>query len=149
MPATTLSVRQRLALLAQGMQLDAADYAALQQLLTEQFHAALRHDAPAMEDVALRIAAQAQTLEQRSAVRVQHAQALLPAGQPVSMRSVFAQLPQGLRSQLMAMWTNLQAQVTACKALNMRNCQLIMQQAETMRAVIAGGIPAEDVYGPR
>lgn len=149
MPAADLSVRQRLAQLAQGMQQDAGDYARLQDLLGAQFHAALRHDAVAMADVAQRIAAQAQCLEQRSRVRVQHAQALLPAGTALSMTAVFAQLPESLRQQLMTLWGHLQTQVADCKTLNMRNCQLIMAQADTMRAVIAGGVPAEDIYGPR
>lgn len=144
-----MSARQHLAQLAQGMQQDAAGYEALQTLLEAQFHAALRHDAGAMEAVALRIAEQAEQLARQSDARIEHARALLPGGQKLSMTAVFAPLPQALRHQLLGMWNALQAQVTACQALNVRNCQLIMQQAETMRAVLAGGVVTEDIYAPR
>lgn len=148
LPEATMSVRQRLAQLAQGMQQDADGYAALKNLLEKQFHAALSHDAMAMEAVALQIAEQAEQLARQSDARVQHARALLPVGHKLSMTAVFAGLPQALRAQLMAMWSALQAQVTTCQALNVRNCQLIMQQAETMRAVMAGGASVEGIYAP-
>ena len=41
----------------------------------------------------------------------------------------------------------LQARVQECKACNLRNCQLIMEQAEVMRGVIAGS-SQPDIYVP-
>ena len=146
---TAISVRQRWAQIALGMQQDTAAYQVLQQLLHTQFHAALRHDAAGMEDVAQQITQQAQQLEQARQARVAHAQALLPQGAPVSMTALFSQLPAPLQQQMTALWRKLEAQVQACKAMNLRNCELIMAQAQTMRQVIAGGAQQEDIYGPR
>lgn len=142
------SARQRWAHIAVGMQQDLAGYATLQRLMHEQFHAALRHDATAMQEVAQRITAQAEALELSSQQRVLHAQALLPAGVPVSMSALFAQLQAPLQQQLQALWSQLEAVVQQCKALNVRNCQLIMEQAQTMRQVLGGGSQEESIYGP-
>lgn len=143
-----LSVRQRWAHIALGMQHDLAAYGVLQTLLREQFHAALRHDATAMQDVAQRISAQAQMLTLSSQQRVLHAQALLPAGAPVSMHALFARLQAPLQSQLQGLWSQLEAMVLECKALNVRNCQLIMEQAQTMRQVLGTSNHEEGIYGP-
>ena len=67
--------RQRWVAIAQGMQQDVADYAALQDLLKQQFHAALRHDAARMHSLADAITAQTDKLEASRAARVQHVQA--------------------------------------------------------------------------
>ena len=144
-----LSARQRWAHIAQGMQQDLLAYGQMHTLMQAQFHAALRHDAAEMQSVAERIAAQAQSLAQSSQQRVAHAQALLPAGQPVSMTALFALLPAALQQQLQRLWKQLEAAVQQCKALNVRNCQLIMEQAQIMRQVL-GAIPADEgIYGPR
>lgn len=146
---TAFSARQRWAQIALGMQQDTAAYQALQQLLHAQFHAALRHDAAGMERVAQQITEQAHLLEQARQVRVAHAQALLPQGAPVSMTALFSLLQAPLQQQMTALWHKLEAQVQTCKKMNLRNCQLIMEQAQTMRQVIAGGATQEDIYGPR
>ena len=143
-----LSARQRWAHIALGMQQDVAAYGALQTMLGEQFHAALRHDAAAMQAVAQRITAQAQALEQSREQRVAHARALLPAGTPVTMTALFALLQAPLQQQLRNLWRQLEALVQHCKALNVRNCQLIMEQAQTMRHVLGGGNHEEGIYGP-
>lgn len=144
-----LSARQHWAQIAQGMQQDLVAYGQMHTLMQEQFHAALRHDAAAMESVAERIAAQAQRLEQSGQQRVAHAQALLPAGTPVTMTAVFALLSAPLRQQLQALWRRLEAAVQQCKALNVRNCQLIMEQAQIMRQVLGASAADEGIYGPR
>ena len=142
-----MTVRQHWAGLAQGMQQDLQAYGQLRDLLHTQFHAALRHDAPAMEQVALQITAQVQELDRTRQERSVHARALLPAGTPLSMASVFALVQAPLRSQLESMWAQLEAQVQTCQHLNQRNCQLIMEQAEVMRTVIAGSAQP-DIYAP-
>lgn len=147
--STGLSARQRWAHIAQGMHQDVAGYREMHTLMQAQFHAALRHDAPAMQDVAERIAAQAQSLEQSSQQRVVHARALLPVGAPVSMTAVFALLQGPLQGQLQALWQQLETSVQQCKALNVRNCQLIMEQAQIMRQVLGATTADEGIYGPR
>lgn len=145
-----MTPRQHWIGIAQGLQQDLAGYQALQSLLQQQFHAALRHDAAAMEAVAQQITAQAEQLEAASRQRVLHARALMRAQEDtVSMTQLFLQLKAPLQQQLQALWDRLQQQVQECKSLNLRNCRLIMEQAELMRNVITGGMPDEDIYAPR
>lgn len=145
--AAAVPERQRWAAIARGMQQDLVAYTALRALLHTQFHAALRHDATAMEQVALQITAQVQQLDGARHQRSQHVQALLPAGAPLSMAALFARLQPPLQQQLQTLWEQLQAQVQECKAHNVRNCGLIMEQAEVMRTVIAGQSQPE-IYAP-
>lgn len=140
-------MQQRWAAIAQGMQQDLAAYGRLRELLEQQFHAALRHDAPAMAQVAQNITAQADALADSRQQRVSHARALLPAGAALSMSALFGLLKAPLQQQLQALWAQLETQVQSCKALNLRNCELIMEQADLMRTVIAGGAQAE-IYAP-
>lgn len=145
----TAQMRQHWVAIAQGMQADIQGYEQLRLLLKAQFHAALRHDATAMEQVALQIAAQAQLLGQSTEGRVLHVRALLGSGQHVSMSAVFMQLKAPLQQQMQALWAQLEALVQECKAMNLRNCQLIMEQAELMRQVVGGSAQQEMIYGPR
>lgn len=141
--------RQHWVSLAQGMQQDIQGYQSLRDLLHEQFHAALRHDAAAMEQVALCISAQAEQLAQSTQVRRTHVSTLLPGASQLSMRAAFALLKPPLQQQMQALWERLETLVQECKAMNVRNCGLIMEQAELMHQVIAGGAPAQEIYGPR
>ena len=146
-----MSARQRWGAIAQGIQQDLQAYQALRQLLKQQFHAALRHDAVLMAQLGEAIETQAAQLEQARQLRVQHAKALLPPQAALSMTALFAQLQQPLQGQLQGLWQQLEALVVDCKQLNMRNCQLIMEQAEIMREVIAsraGTAVATDIYAP-
>lgn len=146
---TGLTLRQRWAHIALGMQQDVASYQALQDLLRVQFHAALRHDAQAMEAVAQQITEQASQLDAARKARVEHVHALLPHGARPSMTQAIAQLQGGLQQQLLALWQQLEAQVQACKTQNVRNCQLIMEQAQTMRQVIGIEAAQDGIYAPR
>ena len=140
--------RQRWAHIAAGLQQDLKAYAALHTLMDAQFHAALRHDAAAMQEVAQRITAQAQALEQSTQQRVLHAQALLPVGAPVTMTALFAQLQAPLQQQFLRLWHQLETLVQHCKTRNVRNCQLIMEQAQIMRQVLGATNQDEAIYGP-
>ena len=145
-----MTPRQHWAAIAQGLQADLQGYADLQALQQAQFHAALRHDGAGMERIAQQILAQAEQLEAARQQRVQHVQALLPAGAAVSMSALFAQLASPLREQMQALWDRLEAQVQHCQQLNVRNCQLILEQAELMRTVIMGPAAAvPEIYAPR
>ncbi|MBQ0132431.1 MAG: flagellar export chaperone FlgN, partial [Comamonas sp.] len=64
------------------------------------------------------------------------------------MTALFALLQAPLQQQLRNLWRQLEALVQHCKALNVRNCQLIMEQAQTMRQVLGGGNHEEGIYGP-
>lgn len=147
--ANGLTLRQHWVSIATGMQKDLERYGELQELLRQQFHAALRHDAPAMERIAHQITAQTVLLQAARTARVQHVQALLPAGQVASMDAVLSQLKPPLQTQLRALWSRLEAQVQTCKSMNLRNGACIMEQAQLMRQVLGGGMPEEDIYAPR
>ena len=151
MSAQALALRQHWAGIAQGIQQDTQSYAQLQDLLQQQFHAALRHDAQTMTTLGSSIEALAQTLELRREARVAHAQAILPQSPRVSMAQIFATLQPPLRTQLQKLWDALESRVLHCQQMNVRNCQLIMEQAEVMRHVLSHGIaqPDSDIYAPR
>lgn len=142
-----MTVRQHWAALAQGMQQDVSAYADLRELLRTQFHAALRHDAAGMEEVAVSITSLVERLNHSRALRTLHAQALLPESSKLSMSALFVTLQAPLKQQLQSIWTQLEAHVQECQVLNQRNCELIMGQAELMRTVIAGHAQP-DIYAP-
>ena len=140
-----MTPRQRLAAIARGMQADIDGYAALRGLLGRQFEAALRHDTGAMRDVAEAISEQVAVLERHRSERVQHATALSGGGVPASMPELFQRVGGPARLQLSGMWSTLEAQVHDCKAQNVRNCRLIMEQGELMRRVLVG---EDSIYVP-
>lgn len=147
MNARELTVRQHWAGLAQGLQQDLKDYATLQQRLAAQYHAALRHDAGAMRQLAGEIGALADRLDQARRQRVMHVRALLPAHVPVSMPAALALLPPALQRQFTQLWQRLLALVQACKSDNLRNGQLIAEQAELMQTALLGKAH-EAIYAP-
>jgi flagellar biosynthesis protein FlgN len=137
--------RQRLAEIVRQIQADGLGYDRLGQLLEQQFQAALRHDAVALEQLAHEISTLVGELERRRAARVEHTTALLPRGQAPSMQGLIQRLDGPLRLQVMALWSKLEEQVRECKASNLRNCRLIMEQAALMKRVLAG---VEGTYAP-
>lgn len=143
----SMTVRQHWAAIAQGMQQDVLAYAELRGLLCTQFHAALRHDAAGMAQVAISITALVDRLNGSREVRTLHAEALLPNSKQLSMSTLFATLQAPLQQQLQSLWTQLEASVQECQFFNQRNCELIMGQAELMRTVIAGHAQP-DIYAP-
>lgn len=147
MSAADLAPRQRWLALAQGLQQDLKDYAALRQLLAQQYQAALRHDAAAMQQLAQAISSLADRLHGMREQRVGHAQALLPGQGAVSMLAVIALLQPPLRAQFEQLWQRLLELVQACKQDNLRNGQLIAEQAEIMQTAVFG--KAQDlIYAP-
>ena len=151
MSVQAVALRQHWAGIAQGIQQDMLSYGQLQELLQQQFHAALRHDAQAMTSLGQAIESLAQELEQRRETRVNHARAILPQSHKVSMAQLFATLQSPLREQLQKLWDALEAKVLLCQQMNVRNCQLIMEQAEVMRHVLSHGVTQHDsdIYAPR
>lgn len=142
-----LSVHQRWSAVAQGLKHDLADYAALRDLLGEQHRAALRHDAPAMQQLAERITQLAERIEHTRRERVAHVRALLPPHASVSMSVAIALLPPALRRQFDQLWQRLVVLVQACKDDNQRNGSLIVEQAELMQSVLRGA-RQEPIYAP-
>lgn len=115
---------------------DVLDYRALADLLEEQFQAAMRHQAERLVELSQRISEVVDALERRRAERVAAVEALLGSG--ARMPTLIAALPVP-RAQLLGKgWASLEALVRHCKALNLRNCQLMTDQHDIMRRVLHG-----------
>ncbi len=126
-----------------GVAADGADYAALQQLLGEQFDAALRHQNGRLAELAAQIGALCDVLEQRRRRRVELAARLL--GPAARMSAVFALMKGAARAALEADWQSLQARVLACQRLGKRNSDLLVDQFSVMQRVMHG---EERLYEP-
>jgi flagella synthesis protein FlgN len=82
-------------------------------------------------------------LEQRRKERVTLVATLLGAG--AAMTSTFALLNGNTRAALESGWRMLEALVSECKRLNVRNGQLMMEQQSIMQRVLRG---EEQTYAP-
>lgn len=126
--------QQALRALAQGIVADAEDCGRLRALLGEQFDAALRHQTTRLAAVGAGIVALAAAMEARRVERVTLAARL--TGGSGAMPAAFSAMPQRTRERLETIWAGLEALVCECKALNARNCRLIMAQHEIMQRVL-------------
>ena len=130
------------ALLA-GIAEDLQAYKGLQDLLEEQFEAALRHQAARLGDVAEAISTLVDTLQARRAQRVALAQRLLgPTG---NMAQAFALLKNAAREKIEADWKTLETMVVECKRLSKRNSDLLLEQHSIMQRVLHG---EDQLYAP-
>ncbi|MDB5999087.1 MAG: flgN [Rhizobacter sp.] len=123
---------------------DGSHYELLRELLEQQFQAALRHQTETLSDLAERIVEEVEVLDRHRRDRV------LLLGRlglklPASMQDVFAMLDEGPRVTLTAWWQGLELLVRECKALNARNCRLLMDQNATMQRVLN---QEADIYVP-
>ncbi|MGC3962448.1 MAG: flagellar export chaperone FlgN [Rhodocyclaceae bacterium] len=143
-----MNAQQAMLSLAQGIQLDVADYDRLHGLLEQQFAAALRHDVARLPQLAEDIGALCVVLDARRTERVTLVNAIVGMEVPEAQRvaAVFARLPERYRTAAETLWQSLQARVLACKALNLRNGNLLMDQYEVMQRVLGG---ESDTYAPR
>lgn len=145
--APPLTRQQALLRLAKGMQADVADYGVLRDLLEAQFALALRHDTDGLAEIAGRISTLCETLggrhrERRQLVDLFSGPRVSPPRKDV-VAALIAQLPATYRAMAELMWTSLGLLVKECKALNSRNCQLMMAQHDIMQRVLGG---ESDVY---
>jgi flagellar biosynthesis protein FlgN len=129
-----------------GMRADVHDYSRLRELLEVQFAAALRHRTEEIREVGERIVELVSVLDARRRERVQLASHLSDSRTGrVTMSSVAARLQGTSRSAFDACWSALEAAVQECKALNMRNCRLLMDQHDIMQRVLNA---EADTYAP-
>ncbi|MBS0353878.1 MAG: flagellar export chaperone FlgN [Proteobacteria bacterium] len=140
---------QALLRLATGVHADVADYERLQERLDAQFDAALRHDSGRLAGLADEILALCDTLDvrrqERNGLLRVFAAALKGMPPAEAVTALLARLPESQRSAAQAGWSRLGALVRECKALNVRNGQLLMDQHEIMQRVLKDG---DDVYAP-
>lgn len=131
--------------LVAGVHADHGDYQALRRLLDAQFDAALRHDSEELTALGARIAEQVGVLDERRRERMRLV-GLLGLRAPVAMEQVIGLFAQNTRDTVLQLWQALQALVAECKALNLRNCRLMMDQHAMMQRVLDGDA---DTYAPR
>lgn len=145
-PATPV---QALLRLAAGVHADVIDYERLQEQLEAQFDAALHHDSGRLTWLADEIVALCKTLDNRRQERngLLHVFAAALKGMPPAeaVTALLARLPESQRSAALAAWTALGTQVRECKALNVRNGRLLMDQHDIMQRVLKDG---DDIYAP-
>jgi len=141
--------REALNRIFSGMRADLHDYSALRELLDAQFRAALEHRASEICDLGARITALAGQIEQRRLERVELATGLAaqtPNAARQALMSAVAERLQGTsRAAFEACWKALEHAVRECKALNLRNCRLLMDQHDIMRRVLD---QESDIYVP-
>jgi flagella synthesis protein FlgN len=120
-----------------GMRADVHDYRRLRDLLEAQFGAALQHRTVEIGEIVERLTELTAVLEERRRERVEQA-GLLAAGSTsrVTIASVAQSLQGKSRATFDACWTALEASVQECKALNLRNCQFLMDQRDIMQRVL-------------
>nr|WP_176649706.1 flagellar export chaperone FlgN [Duganella sp. SG902] len=126
-----------------GIAEDLRAYAALQELLQQQFQAALRHKAAELGPVAQAISDLVDTMQARRALRVALVQRLV--GPQGTMTQAFALLKNAAREKMEADWNTLEQAVIACKALSKRNGDLLVEQYTIMQRVLHG---EEQIYAP-
>ncbi len=129
-------VAEVLARLLRDLHADRSAYARLRELLEEQFQAALRHRSEQLGALAADIVALVEQLDQRRAVRSELLLALLGRNSKPSVEALLQRLSGASAQTLAAAWQGLEQQVTECKALNLRNCQLITDQHALMQRVL-------------
>ena len=138
-----MSRGRALAAIVQGVEADRDAYGTLRALLEEQLGAALRHDAPALGEIAARITALVAEIDGRRIERETICATL--AGEGARMPAILPLLPQVARQAFGAAWEALEAQVIDCKRLNVRNGRVITEQHELMQRLLRGDA---DTYAP-
>lgn len=140
-PATVM-LRQ----LGDGLRQDLSAYDDLRELLNRQFNAALKHDADQMSELSARILTQVAALDVQRARRRELLVSLLGSAVEPSVRSLLQRLPASMAQPIAVQWRALEQALTACKTLNLRNCQLISEQQALMQQLMGR---EEHVYAQR
>lgn len=120
------------------VQQDLQGYRQLEQLLEQQFSAALAHQGEALKQLGGDIVNQCDALQASRDQRLQLAGQLLGDGRAASMDAVLKLLPAAAEQACRQRWDALVAQIHQCQTLNLRNGQLLQQQQELMNRVLNG-----------
>ncbi|WP_326536798.1 flagellar protein FlgN [Pseudorhodoferax sp.] len=130
--------------LLRDVQADLADYAELAELLEQQFASALRHDGPALEELAERIVAVVDQLDARRQFRIGLVARLTGDAATPGVPALLAQWPAARRGAVQALWDRLEEAVRDCKARNLRNARLMTEQHALLARVLHG--PEDTLY---
>lgn len=129
-------VAEAVARLLRDLHADRSAYARLRELLEAQFQAALRHRSEQLGELATEIVALVEQLDQRRALRSELLLALLGRNSKPSLEALVQRLSGASAQTLAGAWQGVEQQVIECKALNLRNCQLITDQHALMQRVL-------------
>ncbi|MBO9689678.1 MAG: flagellar export chaperone FlgN [Mitsuaria chitosanitabida] len=129
-----------------GLSEDLQGYGALRELLQRQFHAALSHQAEAISELSSAILTQAAELDAQRARRRELLVALLGRQARPDLRTLIEKLPDTSAAPLAALRRALDQALSECKALNLRNAQLISEQQALMQQLLGR---EEHVYEQR
>lgn len=148
-PTQPATPAQALLRLAAGVHADVGDYERLRERLEAQFDASLHHDGGRLAWLADEIVALCNTLDgrrhERNGLLRVFAAALKGLSPADAVPALLAHLPGSRRVAAADDWANLRLLVRECKALNVRNGRLLMDQHEIMQRVLKDG---DDVYAP-
>jgi flagella synthesis protein FlgN len=138
-----MSRGRALATIVRGVEIDGDAYGRLRTLLESQFASALRHDIPALGELAAQITALVAEMDARRVEREAICATL--AGQGARIPAILPLLPALSRQAFAAAWSALEAQVVECKRLNARNGRLLTEQHALMQRLLRGDA---DTYAP-
>lgn len=136
---------QAIEMVMAGILADVEGYRQLHDLLEAQFAAALRHETARIAEVGEKITETATAMENRRVERVSLVRRLIGAAEPKPMQALFGVMSASRRQLAESSWRELEERVRDCKALNERNCRLLMDQYEIMQHVLNG---EADIYVP-
>ncbi|UXH76889.1 flagellar protein FlgN [Roseateles amylovorans] len=122
--------------LREGLRLDLRRYGELRALLEGQFGAALAHDPVRMGELSAAILALSDEFEVTRLRRHELLVALLGRGTPTHLRALVERLPDAAAEPLLTLWRQLETALSECKALNLRNCELISEQQALMQQLL-------------
>jgi len=141
-----MNSRAALSRIFAGMLADVDDYVHLRELLVQQFDAALHHRTGDIRAIGERISELAAILDGRRRERMLLARLLIvDPSVRASVAAVTRRLRGEARARFDSCWASLEALVRECKALNQRNCRLLMDQHDIMRRVLDRDM---DTYAP-
>ncbi|WP_164963672.1 flagellar protein FlgN [Rubrivivax sp. JA1026] len=128
-----------------GISADLAAYAGLEELLEQQFHALLAHDAKTLQALGARIETLVADLDLRRAERVELAAALGAGEPPRPVERLLEVLPPATREAALQAWRTLETRLQQCRRRNTRNCELLMGQHARLIQLNGG---ESDTYAP-
>ncbi len=122
--------------LNEALSQDLSGYGALRELLNRQFDAAMRHEADAMAALSAQILAQTVQIDARRLRQRELLVALLGRHAEPTLRVLVARLPAAAAAPIASIRRAIERALAECKALNLRNAQLITEQQALMQRLL-------------
>lgn len=140
---TAISRQDAMKALLQGIAQDHLAYDELNNLMQQQFEAAIRHQSERLGQLADAISTLVDQMQERRVQRVALAQQLV--GVNATIMQAFSLLKNPARERMEGDWKALEIKVIECKRLGKRNSDLLVEQYSIMQRVLHG---EELTYAP-